>query len=141
MDDYYTMLRSGMWRLTYQLSREGRKRFFDEFLPLLGDTKAQVMGARDPDHWYLVYIGTRPEGRGRGYARKAIEHVTARADRSGKACYLESSDEVNVRIYGKMGFEVRKAVWLQREAEPVRLDIMVREPRVGGDADSGVDVK
>lgn len=39
MDDIFTILRSGMWRLSYQLSREGRKRFFDEFLPLLNDTK------------------------------------------------------------------------------------------------------
>ena len=39
MDDFLTIIRSGMWRLSYQLSREGRKRFFDEFLPLLNDTK------------------------------------------------------------------------------------------------------
>src|ERR1700733_13334075 len=35
MDDYLTMLRSGMWRLSYKLSAEGKKRFFTEFLPLL----------------------------------------------------------------------------------------------------------
>ena len=106
------------------------------------------MGTRDQDSWYLVYIGTKPSGRGKGYARKAIEYVTKMADRDGKACYLESSNEVNRKIYGKMGFELKKEIWLQRERENVGLDIMVREP-VGGegkgdrddDADSGVDVK
>ena len=140
MDDYATILRSGMWRLQYQLSKEGRKRFFNEFLPLLGDTKAQVMGERDNDSWYLVYIGTRPSGRGKGYARKVIEYVTDIADEEGRACYLESSNAVNLIIYGKMGFKLRKKVYLQREMEEIQLDIMVREP-IRSDADSGVDVK
>lgn len=140
MDDYATILRSGMWRLHYQLSAEGRKRFFSEFLPLLGATKAQILGARDLDSWYLVYIGTRPGSRGKGYARQVIEYVTDRADEQGRACYLESSHEVNVLIYGKLGFEVKKKVYLQREVEEIGLDIMVREP-MRSDQDSGVDVK
>ena len=54
MDDTLTILRSGMWRLSYQLSREGRKRFFEEFLPLLNDTKAHVLGPqRDADSWLM----------------------------------------------------------------------------------------
>ncbi|KAK1042022.1 hypothetical protein LTS16_009180 [Friedmanniomyces endolithicus] len=128
MDDYLTIFRSGMWRLNYQLSWEGQKRFFSEFLPLLHDTKAQVLGERDNNSWYLVYIGTRPSGRGKGYARKVIEYVTGMADAAGRACYLESSNEVNRIIYGKLGFERRKIVYLQRAVEHVELDIMVREP-------------
>lgn len=46
MDDWFTILRSGMWRLTFQLSSEGKKRFFDEFLPLMHTTKEEVMGKR-----------------------------------------------------------------------------------------------
>ena len=75
MDDLCTILRSGMWRLQYQLSPEGKTRFFKEFLPLLHDTKAEVLGARDPQSWYLVYIGTKQSARGKGYARKLIEYV------------------------------------------------------------------
>ena len=75
MDDLCTILRSGMWRLHYRLSAEGKTRFFKEFLPLLHDTKADVLGARDDDAWYLVYIGTKTSARGKGYARKLIEYV------------------------------------------------------------------
>ncbi|TKA69501.1 hypothetical protein B0A55_07993 [Friedmanniomyces simplex] len=128
MDDWLTILRSGMWRLSWQLSREGKKRFFSEFLPLLHDAKAQVLAERDDDSWYLVYIGTRPSGRGKGYARKVIEYVTGIADAEGRACYLESSNEVNRIIYGKLGFGLKKNVYLQRAEEHVELDIMVREP-------------
>ena len=114
MDDYLTIFRSGLWRLNFQLSKEGKKRFFDEFFPLLHDTKAQVLGERDEDSWYLVYIGTKPSGRGKGYARKVIDYVTKQADRDGRACYLESSNFVNRKIYGKMGFEMAKTIYLQR---------------------------
>ncbi len=78
MDDWFTILRSGMWRLNFQLSSEGRKRFFEEFLPLLHQTKEEVMGDRDPECWYLVYIGTKTTSRGKGYARKLVEHITER---------------------------------------------------------------
>lgn len=130
MDDLYTILRSGMWRLNYKLTPEGRSRFFSEFLPLLGDSKAQVMGSRDADSWYLVYIGTKSSARGKGYAKRLITHVTNLADEEGKACYLESSNDVNPKIYGKYGFEIRKKVYLQRAKEHVELDLMVREPMV-----------
>jgi ribosomal protein S18 acetylase RimI-like enzyme len=130
MDDLYTIIRSGMWRLNYKFTAEGRHRFFNEFLPLLGDSKSKVMGARDTDSWYLVYIGTRETARGKGYAKKLITHVTDMADADGKPCYLESSNDVNPKIYGKYGFEIKKKVYLQREHVPVELDLMVREPKV-----------
>lgn len=95
------------------------------------------MGNRDDDSWYLVYLGTRPESRGKGYARKVIEYVSRIADKEGKVCYLESSNEVNRKIYGKLGFELKKNIYLQRSAEGhVELDIMVREP-VGRKAVNG----
>lgn len=130
MDDLVTIFRSGMWRLNYKLSPEAKMRFFTEFLPLLGSTKTSVLGDRDLDSWYLVYIGCIPSARGNGYARKLIDHVTAIADQQGKCCYLESSAAVNLKIYARMGFEERRKIYLQRAEEHIELDIMVREPVV-----------
>lgn len=76
IDDWMTILRSGMWRLNYKLSEEGRIRFFDEFLPLLHETKMEILGERDHNSWYLNYVGTKPEARGRGYPKKVIRYVT-----------------------------------------------------------------
>ncbi|KAF1993233.1 hypothetical protein P154DRAFT_527909 [Amniculicola lignicola CBS 123094] len=128
MDDMFTIFRSGMWRLNYRLSAEGKRRFFNEFLPLLHDTKHATLGERDDDSWYLVYIGTKPSARGKGHCRKLMEHVTNQADREGRATYLESSNECNPPIYRKFGFEDKRTVHLQRGEKNVALDIMVREP-------------
>ena len=76
MDDWITIVRSGMYKFRYKLSKEGRKRFFDEFLPLLHNTKLEVMKEHDQNSWYLVYIGTKPGSRGNGYARTLIEQNT-----------------------------------------------------------------
>lgn len=46
--------------------------------------------------------------------------------------YLESSSQANNAYYEKFGFEVKRDVFLERGAAPVRLSIMVREPRVPG---------
>ena len=141
MDDWFTILRSGMWRLNYKLSLEGRIRFFQEFFPLLHDTKHEVLGDRDDDAWYLVYVGTKRAARGKGLARKVVEHVSEKADAEGRACYLESSNDINPVIYRKLGCEVVKEIHLTRAAKPVQLDIMVREPVVRHDSVTEKDVQ
>ncbi|KAG4424655.1 hypothetical protein IFR04_002188 [Cadophora malorum] len=137
MDDLWTILRSGMWRLWYKLSSEGKKRFYDEFLPLLHDTKHSVMGDRDDDSYYLVYLGSKPSARGKGYARKLIEHMTVTADLEGRATYLESSAANNLPYYIKYGFEHITDIELKRGAEPIKLHIMVREPQSMAESSKG----
>lgn len=139
MDDLWTILRSGMWRLWYKLSREGKKRFYDEFLPLLHDTKHNVMGERDDDSYYLVYLGSKPSARGKGYAKKLIEHMLVQADREGRATYLESSAHNNIAYYTRFGFTEAMDIELKRGPEPVKLHIMVREPQ--GVAESSTNKK
>ncbi|EJT77763.1 hypothetical protein GGTG_02868 [Gaeumannomyces tritici R3-111a-1] len=129
LDSWLITIRSGLWRLYFQLSPEGRRRYYDEMMPLLHHTKAEVLGDRDDDSYYLVYLGTKPSGRGRGYARKLLEEMIARADAEGRPMYLESTSLANVALYAKFGFEVRREIFLERGPVPVQLSIMVREPQ------------
>lgn len=129
MDDWWTILRSGMWRLNFKFGAEGRARYFNEFLPLLNETKARVLGPeRDQNSWYLVYLGTLPTARGKGYSRKLVEYVTAMADADFLYCYLESSAFENRAIYERFGFTYKDTIHLKRGKEPIPLEIMVREP-------------
>ncbi|CAG8962329.1 hypothetical protein HYFRA_00005384 [Hymenoscyphus fraxineus] len=128
MDDWLTFFRSGLWRLYYQLSSEGRTRFFKEFFPLLHATKHAVMGERDDDSYYLVYLGSKRSARGKGYARRLIEDMVGKADTEGRATYLESSAATNLSYYAKYGFVHQFDIALQRAVRPVVLHVMVREP-------------
>ena len=77
MDGFRARLLGGMqrWNLGTKLSAEGYKRFFSEFLPKLHTTKHHILQQNDEKSWYLVYVGTRPQSRKRGYARKLVEHT------------------------------------------------------------------
>ncbi|TVY83597.1 putative N-acetyltransferase [Lachnellula suecica] len=121
VDGFWTLLRSGLWRLYYKLSVEGRKRFFDEFFPLMHDTKHDVMAERDDDSYYLVYLGSKPSAR----------------DEEGKAMYLESSAEANMPYYKKYGFAHIMDIQLERGPKPLKLHIMVREPEVVASSSKG----
>ncbi|KAI9865282.1 MAG: hypothetical protein M1824_003436 [Vezdaea acicularis] len=129
MDDWKLLLTSGLWRLNYKFSREGRVRFFNEFLPLLARTKAEVLGPREDESYYLVYLGTKPDAQGKGYGRTLIEHITDKADQEGRPCYLESSAGENITFYQRRGFEVVRTIYLERGHERLGMDVMVREPK------------
>ncbi|KAK4146762.1 uncharacterized protein C8A04DRAFT_9503 [Dichotomopilus funicola] len=131
LDGWWTQLRSGLWRLRFQLSAEGRRRYFDEILPRLHDIKLQVLGDRDNEAWYLLYLGTKPNSQGHGYAARLLQDMMARADAENRPMYLESSSLANNVYYAKFGFVVRRDVFLERGPMPVQLSIMVREPGTG----------
>ncbi|KAF9881592.1 hypothetical protein CkaCkLH20_00738 [Colletotrichum karsti] len=127
-DGWLTIFRSGMWRLYYQFTAEGRRRYYDELMPLLHTTKHEVMGDRDNDCYYLVYLGTKPSARGKGYARKLLNDMIERADAENRAVYLESSSLANNAYYRKFGFEYKREIQLTSGNTPVSLFVMVREP-------------
>jgi len=128
-DGWWTAFRSGILKLHFQLGAEGRKRYFKEMLPLLHDTLAEVMGERSRECYYLVYIGTKPSARGKGYASRLMKDMIMKADAENRPMYLESSSIANNAFYGKFGFKVKKEISFKRGRVPVQLDIMVREPQ------------
>ena len=68
----------------------------------------RVLGEVKPKdrHWYLSFVGTRPESRGKGLASTLIESVTNICDQEKIPAYLESSNPDNVSLYESHGFRV-----------------------------------
>jgi ribosomal protein S18 acetylase RimI-like enzyme len=60
---------------------------------------------REP-HWYLAFVGTDPDHRGRGAGRAVIDPVLADCDAGGLGAYLESSRPENLSYYEQFGFAV-----------------------------------
>ena len=79
----------------------------------------------DTPHWYLAFIGTRTEARGRGIASNLIRAITEICDKEKLPAYLESSNPENVSLYERHGFSVTGEVTLK--GGPT-VPLMWREP-------------
>ncbi|PIA98770.1 hypothetical protein CB0940_02405 [Cercospora beticola] len=85
----------------------------------------------DPSGYYFCNIVTvLPSAQGQGIGKKLFKHVTDQADNEGKRCYLESSRaEPNLKIYEKMGFELKKEMVCDDDGDAITLYCMMREPQ------------
>ncbi len=58
-------------------------------------------------HWYVLFLGVRPEAQGKGLSRAVLRPVFESADQSCVPIFLETVPEANVAIYQKLGFVLR----------------------------------
>jgi ribosomal protein S18 acetylase RimI-like enzyme len=57
-------------------------------------------------HWYLQFVGCRPEAQGKGLGGAVIRERLAQCDREGLPAALETATESNVGLYEALGFRV-----------------------------------
>jgi ribosomal protein S18 acetylase RimI-like enzyme len=57
-----------------------------------------------PPHWYLLYIGTRPERQGKGFGDALLHAVLDRCDAEQVPAYLEATCERSIALYRRHGF-------------------------------------
>lgn len=58
-----------------------------------------------PAHYYIPYIGVRPERQGQGTGSALLAPILERCDRERLPAYLEASSERNAALYARLGFE------------------------------------
>lgn len=77
---------------------------------LQGDIAAllEQMGRYHPGepHWYLPLIGVDPARQGQGHGSALIRHALGVCDRDRQLAYLESTNQRNVPLYQRLGFEL-----------------------------------
>jgi GNAT superfamily N-acetyltransferase len=66
----------------------------------------RLHAAQSRPHWYLGYLGTRHDRQGEGLGSQLLHEVLAGADAGSLPAYLESSNERNLPLYQRNGFEV-----------------------------------
>jgi len=69
-------------------------------------TQVEGLHPKEPNHWYLGYLGTRCDSQGQGLGSAMLREVLAQADDTGTPAYLESSNERNLTLYQRHGFRV-----------------------------------
>jgi GNAT superfamily N-acetyltransferase len=77
-------------------------------------------------HFYLAFVGTRPDRQGRGIGSLMMNAVLDRCDKERTPAYLEASAERNRPLYERLGFEVQSSIDLP---DGPSLWGMWREPR------------
>jgi GNAT superfamily N-acetyltransferase len=94
---------------------------------LSGLNRMEERHPHDRPHWYLFILGTEQPAQGQGLGSALLAHMLARVDADGMPAYLESSNQRNLALYGRHGFEVSGEVvipggpriWpMWREARP-----------------------
>ncbi len=63
-------------------------------------------------HWYLPFIGVAPDAQGAGIGSALLTSVLERCDADGTPAYLEATNERNLALYARHGFEVRGEIVL-----------------------------
>jgi ribosomal protein S18 acetylase RimI-like enzyme len=101
----------GSWRVPpSEIVRETPATFkaFGRSLPKALRLLTQVEGLhpKEPNHWYLGYLGTRCDSQGQGIGSAMLVEVLAQADDTRTPAYLESSNERNLTLYQRHGFRV-----------------------------------
>ena len=81
-----------------------------------------------PPFYYLSFLGTHPDSRGRGIGMGLLAELAAQADQEGKPIYLESTNPANTPRYERLGFEGQTEFWTPDEQHKVTT--MWRDPAV-----------
>ncbi|KAF5334641.1 hypothetical protein D9611_011957 [Ephemerocybe angulata] len=125
--------RAAGWDQFLQAGSEGlRKWWNDYFIPLITKHAADPTVFGGPSiyptkTWYLHLFATLAAYQKRGIARALIAHAEALAKESGAMLVLETATEVDVMIYERMGFEVRRKVEVHSPVGDARLWFMRKE--------------
>jgi ribosomal protein S18 acetylase RimI-like enzyme len=119
----------------WQLPLPQRLRLLPPLVRFFGLRTASILGGlermeerhpRDRSHWYLFILGTERAAQGRGLGSALLAQVLTRIDADGMPVYLESSNERNLALYGRHGFEMTSEVAIPGGP---RIWPMWREPR------------
>ena len=77
-----------------------------EFEPATKRVRRRVLAeAGVKDFYYLFFVATREDARGKGLSSALIGKLQERAGRDGLPVWLEATTEYSARVYAKLGFE------------------------------------
>ena len=82
--------------------------FSPEFLPRVDEIFAAMESyhPHDDNCWYLPLIGVDPGHQNKGVGAALMKHMTEKLDNESAMAYLESSNQKNISLYLRHGFEV-----------------------------------
>jgi ribosomal protein S18 acetylase RimI-like enzyme len=96
------MIRAGMLAIPFRVGF----RPFGMFMGAMGVMEKIHKRHVSKPHWYLMIVGVDTELQGHGRGAALVKEGLDRADGEALPCYLETSEERNLRFYERLGFKV-----------------------------------
>lgn len=107
MDNLRTYWEAGLLSVIYHLGISGVKKMLWDYQRRMGRVKADALKKRGwTEYYYLFFISTREEHRGKGLGAMLIDRFQARAGVEGKPIWLEATTEGSMRLYKRLGFQI-----------------------------------
>jgi GNAT superfamily N-acetyltransferase len=123
------VLPPGHWRTPLRVQARHAHTFLAVFkrrLPVaLGVLTALERRHPRAPHYYLPYIGVRPDAQDRGVGTALLAPLLGRCDREDVPAYLEASSPENARLYRRLGFSCIEIV---RPLGAPPIELMIRHP-------------
>jgi GNAT superfamily N-acetyltransferase len=112
VDNPWTLIPAGLFSVLWNLGLKGCWRMLGEFEPATGAVRRRVLGVYQGNFYYLFFVATREDARGKGLSSALIERLQERAQEEGLPVWLEATTEYSSKVYAKLGFEYVETVVL-----------------------------
>lgn len=104
VDNPLTWFQSGLVHLLWKLGYAGFRKMILEYTGLSDAVKHKAL-APSARFYYLFFLGTREDCRGRGLCGQMIRHYQEAAGKEGLPIWLEATTPYSARQYERQGFE------------------------------------
>lgn len=114
VDNPLTLVQAGLVTISLKLGPSAIKKMLYDFQATMDALKKKHMKQQGiKKYWYLWFIGTHEEARGKGLATKVIRNFQETVTKKENLpIWLESTTETSMRVYKNCGFKVMDEVVL-----------------------------
>ena len=113
VDNPCTLVPAGIFQVLWKLGLSGCWRMLCEFEPATKRVRRRVLAAAGAkEFYYLFFVATREDARGKGLSSALIRKLQERAGAEGLPVWLEATTEHSAGVYAKLGFERCETVLL-----------------------------
>ncbi|KAK4893115.1 hypothetical protein LTR27_008455 [Elasticomyces elasticus] len=111
VDNPWTLIPAGVFGVLWKLGIGGCRRMLLEYEPLTDAARRKALGDQK-DFYYIFFVATKAEARGRGLCSALIKSAQDRAAKEGFPVWIEATTERSWKLYEKMGFKTVSTIIL-----------------------------
>lgn len=104
VDNPFTLVQSGLFSVLWNLGVKGCVRMLFEYTSLTDAAKYKALHNRKR-FYYVFFVGTLHEYRGKGLSSALIRDIQAQAARDQLPVWLEATTSYSHQLYQKLGFD------------------------------------